>query len=81
MTTFAYDYQNQYTRGWVRAVFDPLAKKPLNSVDDAKAELTEVARKWATGTDLRLVEIAGDETETYPKVTAKGCRGPLPNNK
>lgn len=78
---YAYDYQNQYTRGWVRAAFNSLAKEPIGSLTDATAELKEAAKKWASGTDLRLVEIADDGTETFPAVTAKGSRGPLPKNR
>ncbi len=80
MTTFAYDYQNQYTRGWVRAEFGDTDPAPATE-DEASAALAIAAKSWASGTSLRLVAIADDETETYPKVTAKGCRGPLPNNK
>lgn len=78
---YAYDYQNQYTRGWVRAEFDPGFGDMLIDVGMAKLALEDTAGGWANGTDLRLVQIADDGTETFPPVTAKGSRGPLPNNR
>lgn len=80
MPTFAYDYSNMYTRGWVRAVFNSLAD-PITDFTAAKSELAAVAGSWSDGTDLRLVRIDVNGTETFPDVTAKGSRGALPKDK
>ena len=77
MTKYAYDYQNQHTRGWVRAEFDVMPA----SQGWAGTLLQETAGQWANGTDLRLVQLADDNTETFPAVTAKGSRGPMPHDK
>lgn len=73
MTTFAYDYQNQYTRGWVRGEFEEVPADRVAAV----ALLTKTAGVWANGTLLRLVEIDPTGKETYLD-TATGNRGPLP---
>lgn len=80
MTKYAYDYQNQHTRGWVRGEFEDYKLNP-NVQSAAVSSLEAVARTWSNGTDLRLVEIADDGAETFPPVTAKGSRGPLPKDK
>lgn len=77
---YAYDYSNMYTRGWVRAVFNSL-EDPITEQSKAAVALEEVAKAWSTDTDLRLVEIADDGTETLLPVTGKGSRGPLPSDK
>lgn len=77
---YAYDYQNMHTRGWCRGDFGSFSLIAANR-SEAETALTSIAATWANGTDLRLVEIADDGTETFPAVTAKGNRGPLPKDK
>lgn len=76
---FAYDFSNSGTRGWVRGGFKYYALAPADRPEAATA-LDVIARSWPTDTNLRLVEIADDGTETFPAVTAKGSRGPLPKD-
>lgn len=74
---YAYDYQNMHTRGWVRGEFEVMPA----STGWAAVMLEDVARSWPDGTDLRLVEIDDNGTETFPAVIGKGSRGPLPKDK
>lgn len=77
---FAYDFRNSGTRSWVRGEFEPYALAPADRPEAATA-LDVVARSWPNDTNLRLVEIADDKTETFPEVTATGSRGPMPKDK
>ena len=82
---FYYDYQNTQTRGWVRAEFE---RQPANW-NDAFALLQDVARQWANGTTLRLIEVHDEagtgsagllEKPTVSDVVV-GSRGPLPKDR
>jgi len=77
---YAYDYQNMHTRGWVRGDFADYGLA-TSTKEEATTSFEAVARTWSNGTDLRLVEIADDGTETLPAITAKGSRGEMPKDK
>lgn len=77
---FAYDFSNSGTRGWVRGNFELYGLFPADR-PEAVTALNVVARSWPNGTNLRLVEIADDGTETFPPATAKGNRGEMPKDK
>ncbi len=77
---YAYDYQNQYTRGWVRGEFADYGLAH-STLQEATTAFEAVAKSWPIGTDLRLVTIADDGTEGFSAMNAKGSRGPLPKDK
>ncbi len=77
---FAYDYQNAGTRGWARGDFDSFGLSPETQAE-AETALTAVSATWANGTDLRLVGIDVNGTETFPAITARGSRGLMPKDK
>ncbi len=80
MTSYAYEYQNRETRGWVRGEFDAFGLAPANR-GEAETALDAVARTWVNGTMLRLVEFNTNGAETYLQFIARGSRGPLPEDK
>lgn len=77
---YAYDYRNMRTRGWVRGEFADFGLAP-SAIDEAVTALEAVAKGWATSTDLRLVRVDDNGTETFPPVAMVGTRGPLPKDK
>lgn len=59
---FAYEYRNQWTRGWVRAKFD---SQPVDW-DAAQDFARQCKSQWQAGTEIRAVEIA--ESEKFSEV-------------
>ena len=62
---YQYEYRNQWTRGWVRAQFDP-HELPVDWASGVEATCRK-AGGWTSGTELRLVEIdeAGNERVSH----------------